>query len=52
VIAALLAAAAVSLTWGGDTTLGSSYGQPPRAGWPQLAGIAHWLAASDVTALN
>jgi hypothetical protein len=52
VIAALLAAAAVSLTWGGDTTLGSSYGQPPRAGWPQLAGIARWLRDSDVTALN
>jgi poly-gamma-glutamate capsule biosynthesis protein CapA/YwtB (metallophosphatase superfamily) len=42
----------VSVTWGGDTTLGSSYGQPPRAGWPQLAGIAHWLRAGDVTALN
>jgi poly-gamma-glutamate capsule biosynthesis protein CapA/YwtB (metallophosphatase superfamily) len=42
----------VSLTWGGDTTLGSSYGQPPRAGWPQLAPIARWLGASDVTALN
>ncbi len=51
-LATLLAVAAVSLTWGGDTTLGSSYGQPPRAGWPQLAGIAHWLRASDVTALN
>jgi poly-gamma-glutamate capsule biosynthesis protein CapA/YwtB (metallophosphatase superfamily) len=52
VIAALLATAAVSLTWGGDTTLGSSYGQPPGAGWPQLAPIARWLGASDLTAVN
>lgn len=42
----------VSLTWGGDVTLGSSYGRPPRAGWPQLAPIARVLRASDVTALN
>jgi hypothetical protein len=48
----LAVAAAVSLTWGGDTTLGSSYGRPPQAGWPQLAGISRWLRASDVTALN
>jgi poly-gamma-glutamate capsule biosynthesis protein CapA/YwtB (metallophosphatase superfamily) len=47
-----LALAAVSLTWGGDVTLGSSYGQPPRAGWPQLAPIARVLRASDITALN
>src|SRR3954453_2069928 len=46
------AAGPVSLTWGGDTTLGSSYGQPPDAGWPQLAHIAPWLRASEVTALN
>ena len=49
---ALALAAGVSLTWGGDVTLGSSYGQPPRAGWPQLAPIARVLRASDVTALN
>ena len=42
----------VSLTWGGDTTLGSSYGRPPDAGWPQLAPIARWLANSDATAVN
>jgi poly-gamma-glutamate capsule biosynthesis protein CapA/YwtB (metallophosphatase superfamily) len=42
----------VSLTWGGDVTLGSSYGRPPRRGWPQLAPIARVLRASDVTALN
>jgi poly-gamma-glutamate capsule biosynthesis protein CapA/YwtB (metallophosphatase superfamily) len=49
---ALALAAGVSLTWGGDVTLGSSYGQPPRAGWPQLAPIARVLQRSDVTALN
>jgi hypothetical protein len=42
----------VSVTWGGDVTLGSSYGRPPRRGWPQLAPIARVLRASDVTALN
>ena len=46
------AAADVTLTWGGDVTLGSSYGQPPRAGWPQLAPIAPVLRASDITVLN
>lgn len=49
---AVAMAAGISLTWGGDTTLGSSYGQPPRAGWPQLAPIAPWLESSDVTAIN
>ena len=42
----------VSLTWGGDVTLGSSYGQPPRAGWPQLAPIAPVLRASDLAVVE
>jgi hypothetical protein len=42
----------VTLTWGGYVTLGSSYGQPPRAGWPQLAPIAPILRASDLAVLN
>jgi hypothetical protein len=42
----------VSLTWGGDVTLGSSYGRPPRAGWPQLAPIAGVLRAADLTVVN
>ena len=42
----------VSLTWGGDVTLGSSYGQPPRAGWPQMAPIAPVLRASDLAVVN
>jgi poly-gamma-glutamate capsule biosynthesis protein CapA/YwtB (metallophosphatase superfamily) len=42
----------VSLVWGGDTTLGSSYGLPPDRGWPQLAGVAGVLRGADVAALN
>ena len=42
----------VSLTWGGDVTLGSSFGRPPRAGWPQLAPIAPVLRRSDLTVVN
>jgi hypothetical protein len=42
----------VSLVWGGDTTLGSSYGLPPDRGWPQLAGVAGVLRDADVAALN
>ena len=30
------AAAAVTIAWGGDVTLGSSHGLPPARGWPQL----------------
>ena len=36
-------AAAISVTWGGDTTLGSSYGMPPDRGWPQLSPVADVL---------
>src|SRR3954470_6215493 len=42
----------VSMTWGGDVTLGSSYGRPPRAGRPQLAPIAGVLRAADLTLIN
>jgi Bacterial capsule synthesis protein PGA_cap len=42
----------VSVTWGGDVTLGSSYGRPPRAGWPQLAPIAGVLRAADLAVVN
>jgi hypothetical protein len=41
-----------TLVWGGDTTLGSSYGQPPHGGWPQLAQVAGVLRAADVAAVN
>jgi hypothetical protein len=42
----------VSLTWGGDVTLGSSYGLPPQAGWLQLAPIAPVLRRSDLAVVN
>jgi hypothetical protein len=42
----------ISLVWGGDTTLGSSYGQPPGRGWPQLAAVADVLRGADLAAVN
>jgi len=45
-------AAAVTITWGGDLTLGSSYGHPPDRGWPQLAPVARELRRADVAAVN
>jgi hypothetical protein len=41
-----------TLTWGGDVTLGSSYGQPPALGWPLLAPVAKTLRAADIAAVN
>jgi poly-gamma-glutamate capsule biosynthesis protein CapA/YwtB (metallophosphatase superfamily) len=41
-----------TLTWGGDVTLGSSYGQPPAQGWPLLAPVASILRAADIAAVN
>ena len=45
-------AAAVTIAWGGDVTLGSSYGRPPARGWPQLAPVAGVLGGADVGAIN
>jgi hypothetical protein len=45
-------AAAISVTWGGDTTLGSSYGMPPDRGWPQLSPVADVLRRADLAAVN
>jgi Bacterial capsule synthesis protein PGA_cap len=42
----------VSIVWGGDVTLGSSYGRPPHRGWLQLAGIAGTLRRADLAAVN
>ncbi|MEZ0294187.1 MAG: CapA family protein [Solirubrobacteraceae bacterium] len=42
----------LSVVWGGDTTLGSSMGLPPAAGWPQLEPVAATLGAADVAAVN
>jgi hypothetical protein len=46
------AAGAVTIAWGGDVTLGSSYGQPPARGWPQLAPVAGVLRSADLAAVN
>src|SRR5690349_7011713 len=43
---------ALTLAWGGDVTLGSSYGQPPAAGWGLLSPVARVLRAADVAAVN
>jgi hypothetical protein len=50
--AAAPAAPALTITWGGDLTLGSAHGDPPDRGWPQLAPVAGVLRASDLAALN
>jgi hypothetical protein len=42
----------ITVTWGGDVTLGSSYGQPPDAGWPQLAPVSKLLLAADLATVN
>jgi capsule synthesis protein PGA_cap len=46
------AAAALSLVWGGDVTLGSHYGHPPQRGWPELAPVARELRGADLAAVN
>lgn len=45
-------AAAITVAWGGDTTLGSSYGLPPDRGWPQLAPVAGVLRGADLAMVN
>ena len=42
----------VTIAWGGDLTLGSSYGLPPARGWPQLAPVARVLRSADLAAVN
>ena len=42
----------VTIAWGGDLTLGSSYGLPPARGWPQLAPVARVLRSADLAAAN
>ncbi len=46
------AAGPVSIVWGGDVTLGSSYGMPPDRGRPQLAPVAATLRAANIGAVN
>ena len=42
----------ISLAWGGDVTLGSSYGNPPSAGRPLLAAVRTALRKADVGTVN
>jgi poly-gamma-glutamate capsule biosynthesis protein CapA/YwtB (metallophosphatase superfamily) len=42
----------VSLVWGGDVTLGSYRGLPPKHGRPQLAKVARVLRAADLGVVN
>jgi hypothetical protein len=42
----------VRIAWGGDTTLGSSFGLPPGRGWPALRPVASVLRAADLAAVN
>jgi hypothetical protein len=46
------AAKPVSIAWGGDLTLGSSYGNPPDAGRPLLAAGTKVLKAANIAAVN
>src|SRR4051794_24865168 len=42
----------VSLVWGGDVTLGSYRGRPPRRGRPLLAAVARVLRRADLAVVN
>jgi hypothetical protein len=42
----------VTIAWGGDTTLGSSFGNPPEDGFSVLREIAPLLGAADISAVN
>ncbi len=42
----------VTIAWGGDTTLGSSYGNPPDNGFAALESVARLLRAADLSAVN
>ncbi len=42
----------VTIAWAGDTTLGSSFGNPPDNGFSVLREVAPVLAAADISAVN
>lgn len=44
--------APMTVIWGGDVTLGSSYGLPPDQGRGMLAGIGATMRRADLTAIN
>lgn len=50
--ATLPAGRPITIAWGGDTTLGSSYGVPPDRGFAALRGVARLLSAADLSAVN
>jgi len=43
---------ALTVVWGGDVTLGSSYGHPPDRARGLLAGVAATMRKADLTAVN
>jgi hypothetical protein len=43
---------ALTVVWGGDVTLGSSYGQPPDQARGMLAGVAATMRKADLTTVN
>jgi hypothetical protein len=43
---------ALTVIWGGDVTLGSSYGQPPNQARGMLAGVAATMRKADLTTVN
>ncbi|MGK2939450.1 MAG: CapA family protein [Solirubrobacteraceae bacterium] len=44
--------APLTIVWGGDVTLGSSHGDPPRRGRALLRSVRSRLRAADIAALN
>jgi hypothetical protein len=42
----------MTIVWAGDTTLGSSFGNPPDRGFSVLRAVAPLLAAADISAVN
>jgi hypothetical protein len=42
----------VTIAWAGDTTLGSSFGDPPDRGFSVLREVAPLLGAADISAVN
>jgi poly-gamma-glutamate capsule biosynthesis protein CapA/YwtB (metallophosphatase superfamily) len=42
----------VTIAWGGDTTLGSSFGVPGDNGFAALSGVSRLLSAADLSAVN
>jgi hypothetical protein len=50
--ASLPAGRPLTIAWGGDTTLGSSFGVPADRGFAALRGVSRLLRAADLSAVN